>query len=245
MLAGTGPDGCVVKRDVAAASADAAASGACVPLSPMRRAIAARLQQSVREAPHFYVAIDADMTHAFAAREAAASKVTINDLLVKAVADTLARFPQLNCRLEGDTLRHLPEVNVGIAVGLDDGLVVPVLAQADRLTLEETAERTRTLIANARAGRLPVGAPSSFTVSNLGMHGVRWFSAIVNPPEVAILAVGAVREELALTSGGVVAVPTVTLTLSADHRVIDGQLAARFLQALKGRLEDAEAWSGD
>jgi pyruvate dehydrogenase E2 component (dihydrolipoamide acetyltransferase) len=117
-----------------------------------------------------------------------------------------------------------------------------VLAQADRLTLAETAERTRALIANARAGRVPAGVPSSFTVSNLGMYGVRWFSAIVNPPEVAILAVGAVRDELALTPAGVVAVPTVTLTLSADHRVVDGQLAARFLKALKARLEDLDAW---
>ena len=239
---GTGPDGCIVKRDVLAAAGDQDARGTSVPLSPMRRTIAARLQQSVREAPQFYVAIDVDMTHALAAREATVPRVSVNDLLVKATADTLARFPSLNCRLESDTLRYLPDVNLGLAVGIDDGLVVPVLAQADRLTLAETGERTRALIANARAGRLPIGAPSSFTVSNLGMYGVRWFSAIVNPPEVAILAVGAVRDELALAPTGVIAVPTVTLTLSADHRVVDGQLAAWFLRALKDRLEDPEAW---
>ncbi len=239
---GTGPDGCIVKRDVLAAGGADGRSGSSAPLSPMRRAIAARLQQSVREAPHFYVAIDAEMTHALAAREATETKVTVNDLFVKAAADTLAQFPQLNCRLEGDTLHYLTDVNLGLAVSVDDGLVVPVLAQADRLTLAETGERTRALIANARAGRLPAGSRSSFTVSNLGMYGARWFSAIVNPPEVAILAVGAVRDELALTPTGVVAVPTVTLTLSADHRVVDGELAARFLQALKERLEDGEAW---
>jgi len=232
-LTGSGPDGCVVKRDVLAGAAE----GAGVPLSPMRRAIAARLQQSVREAPHFYAAIDVDMTQALAAREASPAKVTVNDLIVNATAITLTRFPQLNCRLAGDTLHYLPEVNLGIAVSVEEGLVVPVLAQADRLTLAQTAERTRALIDAARAGRLPAGAPSSFTVSNLGMYGVRWFTAIINPPEVAILAVGALRDELALTPGGVVAVPTLTLTLSVDHRVIDGQLAARFLQALKQELE--------
>ena len=182
------------------------------------------------------------MTAALAVRESVGRTVTINDLLVKAAADTLAAFPQVNCRLEGDAVRYLDEVNVGIAVSVEEGLVVPVLAQVDKLSLVEVAERSRRLIDNARAGRLPVGVLSSFTVSNLGMHGVKWFTAIINPPEAAILAVGAIGDKLVLTETGVAAVPSLTLTLSCDHRLIDGALAARFLKALKDRLESTEAW---
>jgi pyruvate dehydrogenase E2 component (dihydrolipoamide acetyltransferase) len=231
-VVGTGPEGCIVKRDVAAVG-----SGEAVPLSPMRRAIAARLQQSVREAPHFYVTIDVEMTHALAAREASEPRVSINDLIVKAAADTLAEFPRLNCRLEGDTVHYLADANVGIAVSVEDGLVVPVLASANTLSLAEVAERTRALVANARAGRLPAGVRSGFTVSNLGMYGIKSFTAIINPPEAAILAVGAIEDKLVLAESGAVAVPALTLTLSADHRIIDGDLAARFLKALKERLE--------
>jgi len=239
-IVGTGPAGAIVKRDVLAAGRPAegdALRGSMVPLSPMRRAIATRLQESVRDAPHFTVGIEVDMTQALAARAAAPTRVTVTDLIVKAAADTLAQFPRLNCRLEGEALRYLADVNIGIAVGVEDGLVVPVLAQADQLSLAEVAERSRRLVESARSGRLPAGAPGSFTVSNLGMFGVTWFSAIINPPEVAILAVGAIQDRLALTAAGVVAVPILALTMSSDHRVVDGALAARFLQALKNRLE--------
>jgi len=234
-LEGSGPDGCVVKRDVLAV-------GRVVPLSPMRRAIAARLQESVREAPQFHAAIEVDMTAALAVREATEPRVTINDLIVKAAGDTLAEFPQLRCRLEGETIRYLEEVNLGIAVSVEDGLVVPVLTGADQLTLAEVGERSRGLIEAARAGRLPAGASSTFTVSNLGMFGVKWFSAILNPPEAAILAVGALEDRLVLNGAEVAAIPSLTLVLTCDHRVIDGQLAARFLQALKARVESPDAW---
>ena len=232
---GSGPDGCIVKRDVLAA-------GRVVPLSPMRRTIAARLQQSVREAPQFHAAIEVDMTAALAVRQGMGPAVTINDLVVKAAADTLAEFPRLRCRLEGDTVRYVEEVNIGIAVSVEDGLVVAVLTGADRLTLAQVAERSRRLIEGARSGKLPAGTPGTFTVSNLGMHGVKWFSAILNPPEAAILAVGALEDRLVLNGSGVAAVPSLTLVLTCDHRVIDGQLAARFLKALKDRVESADAW---
>ena len=239
-VTGTGPDGCIVKRDVLAVST--ATGGRAVPLSPMRRAIAERLQQNVREAPHFYVSIDVDMTHALVARDESKVDVSINDLVVKAVADTLADFPEVNCRLDDDTLHYLDEVNIGIAVSVEEGLVVPVLKRADRLSLAEVGERSRRLIEAARSGRLAAGVQSTFTVSNLGMYGVKSFSAIINPPEAAILAVGALDERLALRDAGVVAVPTVNLTLSSDHRIIDGVVAARLLAALKRRIEDSAAW---
>lgn len=246
-IAGTGPGGGIVKRDVVAAAGRLssgegdAVQGRAVPLSGMRRAIAARLQESVRQAPHFYVAIEVDMTQALAARRAAGTRVTVTDLIVKAAADTLAECPRLNCRLEDEAIQYLADINIGIAVSVEDGVVVPVLAQADKLSLAEVAEQSRRLTEGARAGRLPAGVRGSFTVSSLGMYGPTWFSAIINPPEVAILAVGAIHDTLVLTETGVAAVPTLTLTLSSDHRVVDGVLAARFLKALKDRLETWQA----
>jgi pyruvate dehydrogenase E2 component (dihydrolipoamide acetyltransferase) len=233
-VAGSGPDGCIVRRDVLPLDLH---EGALIPLSPMRRAIAARLSQSVREAPQFALAMDVDMTRALEVRASQPSRVSLNDLLVKACADALAASPRMNCRFEGDALHQLPDANVGIAVSVDDGLVVPVLERADALTLAEVAEESKRLIEAARAGRLAAGAQAALTVSNLGMYGVKWFRAIVNPGEAAILAVGAVEDRLVLTATGVEARPGVTLTLSCDHRIVDGALAAQFLGEVKRRLE--------
>jgi len=242
-LVGTGPEGCIVKRDVLGVTdhpGGEAPPGTTVPLSDMRRAMAARLQQSVREAPHFYVQVDVQMSRALAARQQSDTKVTVNDIIVKATADTLVQFPRLNCRLEGDTIHYLQETNVGIAVSVEDGLVVPVLARADTLTLADVAQQSRRLIDSAHAGRLPAGLQAGLTVSNLGMYGIKSFSAIINPPEAAILAVGAIEDKLVLSHAGIIAVPTLVLTLSSDHRIIDGDLAARFLKSLKDRLEALE-----
>ncbi|HQK94030.1 MAG TPA: dihydrolipoamide acetyltransferase family protein [Armatimonadota bacterium] len=240
-ITGTGPNGCVVKRDVLAAAGPP--PGGMVrpvaPLSDMRRAIGRRLQQSVREVPQFQVGIEVDMTLALAARQAQPAKVSINDVVVKACGDTLARFPAMNCQLDGDGVRYLDEANVGMAVRVDDGLVVPIVRCVDQLSLGELAARTRELIDSARAGRVPLGLRSALTVSNLGMYGIRWFTAIVNPPEAAIVAVGAIEDKLVLGPRGIMAVPTLALTLSVDHRLIDGALAARFLAAVKAQLEGA------
>lgn len=235
-LAGSGPDGCIVKRDVLE-QAEGAAGVVVRPLSPMRRALAARLTLSAREIPQFSVAMEVDMTRALAVRETTEPRATVTDVVVKAAADVLAQFPDVNCRLEGESVRYLADVNVGVAVSVDDGLVVPVLAGADGLGLAEVSVRLRELVANAREGRLAAGARGSFTVSNLGMYGVKSFTAIINPPEAAILAVGGISDRLVLCDGQVVAVPTATLTLSCDHRLIDGALAARFLKAVRERLE--------
>jgi pyruvate dehydrogenase E2 component (dihydrolipoamide acetyltransferase) len=235
-LAGSGPEGCIVKRDVVSDEAE----GTSVPLSPMRRALGARLQASMHDAPHFYVMMEVDMTRALLVRQETEPKATVTDVIVKATADTLAEFPRVNCRLEGDTVHYLAEVNIGIAVSVEEGLVVPVLRHANALSLAEVAAQSRQLIANAREGRLAAGTRSTFTISNLGMFGVKSFTAIINPPEAAILAVGAIEDKLVLRDTGVVAVPTLTLTLSSDHRVIDGALAASFLKALKERIESLE-----
>jgi pyruvate dehydrogenase E2 component (dihydrolipoamide acetyltransferase) len=247
---GHGPEGCIVLDDVRQAgtgmsTADAALLGTSQPMSRMRRAIADRLQQSMQQSPHFYVAMDVDMTNALAARERfnasrSGQKVTINDMIVKAAADTLARFPKVNCRMENGTLHYLKDVHVGVAVSLEDGLVVPVLANADKLPLAEVSQRTRSLVAEARSGKTGGGSQGTFTVSNLGMYGVKFFTAIINPPESAILAVGGIEDKLVLTPRGISAIPNMTLTLSSDHRVIDGGLAAQFLAALRDRLQLAD-----
>ena len=239
-LTGSGPNGCIVRRDVLAhraAPEGGSLRGTSAPLSPMRRALAARLQQSVRDIPQFAVTMEVDMTRALAVRETTEPKATITDVVVKAAADALADFPRLNCRLEGDTVRYLADVNIGIAVSVEEGLVVPVLARADTLGLAEVAAQSRRLFESSRAGRLAAGARSSLTVSNLGMFGAKSFTAIINPPEAAILAVGAIEDKIALRGSEVVAVPTLALTLSCDHRLLDGALAARFLKALRERLE--------
>jgi pyruvate dehydrogenase E2 component (dihydrolipoamide acetyltransferase) len=235
-LGGSGPDGCVVKRDVLA-TGEGGEGGTWEPLSPMRRAVAARLQQSVREAPHFYVSMDVDMTQALQARELCEPRASVNDVLVKAAAGALVEVRGLNCRLEGERIHYLAEVNVGIAVSVEGGLVVPVLARADMLGLAEIAAESRRLVASARDGRLAAGPRGTFTLSNLGMYGVKSFTAIINPPEAGILAVGGLEDRLVLREGAVVAVPTLTLTLSSDHRLVDGALAAQFLQAVRTRLE--------
>ncbi|MEI6500083.1 MAG: 2-oxo acid dehydrogenase subunit E2, partial [Armatimonadota bacterium] len=191
----------------------------------------------VRDIPQFTVTMEVDMTKALVARQSAEPRATVTDVIVKATADALVDFPRLNCRLEGDTVHYPAEVNLGIAVSLDDGLVVPVLQHVDTLSLAEVAAQSGPLIANARAGRLAAEARSTFTVSNLGMFGVKSFTAIINPPEAAILAVGAIADKLVLRETGVAAVPTLTLALTCDHRLLDGALAACFLQALRQRLE--------
>lgn len=244
-LIGSGPEGCVVRNDVARARGNTSAGlvDRLEQCSPMRRTIAARLQQSIREAPHFCVSMDVDMTRVMLRRAklnadpAATAKISLNDFMIKAVAMTLLEFPRLNSRLEGDALHYLEEINIGIAVGTDEGLLVPVVPAADRLSLGRIAEEARRLATEARAGRLSGATRGTFTISNLGMYGVRQFNAIINPPECAILAVGAIRETLQLTPTGIVAVPIMTLTLSADHRVVDGMLAAQFLAALREKLE--------
>ena len=244
LIAGSGPEGCIVKADVERAGTAAdGAEGKKVLLTKMRRTIAARLAQSKHDAPHFYVAMDVDMAAALALRErlnaAGGIRISINDMIVKAVADALARFPQVNCRFDGDGVTYLDKINIGIAVALDDGLTVPVLPHADRLTLTRIAEQSTQLVAAAREGRMLNQAVGTFTVSNLGMLGVKWFTAIINPPESAILAVGAIEQKLTLNNdNSIVAKPTLTLTLSSDHRVIDGALAARFLAFIRDALQN-------
>ena len=210
------------------------------PLSRMRLAIAERMTQSFRDVPQYSVSSDIDMTAANAARTAAG--VSYADVLISAVGRTLRDHPRLVARYDPDGLIPADGIHIGIAVALEDGLLVPVLRDADTKDVAVISREREALQDWARAGKVPVDAlvGAVFTISNLGAQGVDRFTAIVNPPESAILAVGRVRDTVVARDGSVAVAPVVTLTLSVDHRVTDGAQAAMFLADLEGRLASVE-----
>jgi pyruvate dehydrogenase E2 component (dihydrolipoamide acetyltransferase) len=255
-VTGTGPEGLVRVADVEAAAGSpqphppVAPGGDVeeVPLSAMRRVVARRLVESMQSAPHFYltVSVDAEPLLAFRAelnRQLAPRdeglKVSVNDLIVKACAVLLRASPDVNVSFGGDKLLRHRRVHVGIAVAVDGGLVVPVVRDADQKSLTQVAREAGELIGRARAGKLAgddVGG-GTFTVSNLGMFGIEQFTAVINPPEAAILAVGVALPEPVATDDGVEVRRRMRLTLSIDHRALDGATGAAFLQRLKTTLE--------
>ncbi len=261
-VSGSGPGGRVLSTDVAVAKPAAKgekseAKKAAVtiprptgpvgdavtrPLSKMRKAIATNLQMSKQTVPHFYVkvTVDAGPLLAFAKAQKAATGCSVNDVVMAGLARTMSAYPAMRSRWGTDGITELPTANIGIAVGIEDGLVVPVVMQVDRLSLGELAAETKRVVEAARKGKLENLGRASFTVSNLGMFGVEEFSAIINPPEAGILAVSAAREEVIVANGAMRPGRVMTLTLSADHRIVDGLLAAQFVQALKGVLEAPE-----
>ncbi|WP_131763571.1 dihydrolipoamide acetyltransferase family protein, partial [Actinomadura fibrosa] len=216
-----------------------------VPLNRFRKVAARRLTESKRDAPHFYLnrEVDAGALLAFRAtvNEALApAKVSVNDLVVKAVATALREHPAVNVSYTEEALLFHKRVHVGVAVAVEDGLVVPVVRDADRKSVSEIGRETRELAGRAREGKLSAQEMSggTFSVSNLGMFGVGSFSAVINPPEAAILAVGAVRDEPVVRDGQVVPGRRMAVTLSVDHRACDGATAARFLARLAELLEN-------
>lgn len=253
-LRGTGPEGSVLADDVLrAATGTSAASPAAsveaaqeiIPLSPMRRIVGERMAQSKLSAPHFYVSIDVDMSAVRKLRiewrqrgdEAIPS---INDFILLACARALKDFPLVNSTYTGQGINQHADINIGMAVALEEGLVVPVLRNADRLSLTELATQSRELIDKAQTKKLfPLDYEGgTFTVSNLGMLGVDSFIAIINPPQCAILAVGRVAPRVVADEGMFAIKSLMTATLSADHRVVDGAIGARFLRQVKERLEN-------
>ena len=214
--------------------------------TPLARAVARRLVESMRSAPHFYLTsvVDAEALLGFRAdlnrQLEGERKVSVNDLIVKACATLLRANPELNVSFGGDKLLFHRRVHVGIAVAVEGGLVVPVVRDPDRKTLTQVAREARELIGRAREGRLAAEdlGGGTFTVSNLGMFGIEQFTAVINPPEAAILAVGAILPEpVAVDDGAVEVRRRMRLTLSIDHRALDGATGAGFLQQLKAALE--------
>ena len=240
--AGTGPDGRLISTDLPAqgeASAQDAEGTSRVALTPMRKAIGTALLKSTQTIPHFYAEITVDAAPMMAYYRACKAdfKCSVNDVIVHACGAAIDEFPSFRSQLAGNDMITFPSANIGIAIGTDDGLLVPVVLGVDSMDLQQTAAATRDAIGQARQGKLVNMGKGVFTISNLGMFGTERFSAIINPPEAAILAVGAVRDEAVVRDGNLVAGQVCTLTLSCDHRIIDGVQAAQFLARLKELLE--------
>jgi pyruvate dehydrogenase E2 component (dihydrolipoamide acetyltransferase) len=231
----------------AAAPASEADDVEKVPLPTMQRVAAARLTQSKQEAPHIYLTRAVDVTELLALRgtlntslaAAGGPKLSVNDLVVKAVAGALRAHPEINVSFAGDSVLRHRRVHVGVAVAVPSGLLVPVVRDADRKSVSEIAAETREKSARARDRKLRPEEMSggTFTVSNLGMYGIEQFTAVINPPEAAILAVGAAAEEIRPRDGVPVVRSIMRITLSCDHRVVDGATGAVFLQTLTAMLE--------
>ncbi|MEC7558372.1 MAG: pyruvate dehydrogenase complex dihydrolipoamide acetyltransferase [Pseudomonadota bacterium] len=256
-LSGSGPHGRILRRDVEAAETAPAAVRPAVdqavvqgastlePNSQMRRIIASRLQESKQTAPHFYLTVDCEIDALLAARRQMNDqapegvKISVNDLLIRAAAMALIKVPKANASWEGQNTRLFTHADIAMAVAVDGGLVTPVIWAAEKKGLAEIASVSRDLATRARDGKL---APEeftggSFTISNLGMYGVREFAAVINPPQGAILAVGAGEQRPVVKDGQLAVATVMTVTLSADHRVVDGAVGAEWLQAFKGYVE--------
>jgi pyruvate dehydrogenase E2 component (dihydrolipoamide acetyltransferase) len=256
-VTGTGPNGRIVRRDVesyraapAAGTVDSETASSAggyrdVPLTGMRRAIAQRLTESKSTIPHFYVTAHVHADRLLALRQEVNSssprKISVNDFVVKAVAAALVAVPAANASWNGDSIRYFDSVDVAVAVAVQNGLLTPVLRGVERLGLVELSTQIAQLADGARSGRLQQHEleGGSFAVSNLGMHGVDEFSAIINPPQAGILAVAAAKPQPVVGDDGQLAVGNVmTMTLSADHRVVDGAVAAEWIAVLVDRLQN-------
>ena len=247
-LNGSGPEGRVLSTDVA--GAQPAAKAPALPggmvrraMSKMRKAIAVNLQTSKQTVPHFYVkvTINADPLFSFYRARKIETGCTLNDVILLAVGKTVGEFAAFRSRVEGSDIVELPNANIGVAVSIDDGLVVPVVTGVEVMTLGQLATETKRVVESARKGKIENMGKGVFTISNMGMLGVEEFSAIINPPESGILAISAVRESVIVKDGAMKAGRVMTMTLSVDHRVVDGAVAAVFMAKLRERLEAPEA----
>jgi pyruvate dehydrogenase E2 component (dihydrolipoamide acetyltransferase) len=252
-LRGTGPEGRIVAEDVEQAGAAPSVGAPAAPgevevveLTRMRQTIARRLTEAW-QAPHFQIAVSADMRAAIRLREALVARTgdegvrpTYSDILTKVCALALMRHRAVNAHFVEGQVRIFPTANVGIAVAVPDGLIVPVIPNCEAKPIPEIADARADIVERARAGKLQTAdlVNGTFTISNLGMFGVERFIAVLNPPQVAILAVGAIDERAVVEDGQVVAQPRLELTLSCDHRAVDGAVAAQFLADVKAFLEE-------
>ena len=256
-VAGSGDGGRIVKRDVEQFSPAAASSKPAsvfvpagkesftdTPVSQMRKVIARRLAESKFSAPHFYLTIEIDMDNAMAARSAinasGDAKVSFNDFVVKACSMALRKHPSINSAWLGDTIRTNHHIHIGVAISVEDGLLVPVVRFADQKGLQQISAEVKDYAAKAKAKKLQPAdwEGNTFTISNLGMFDIDQFTAIINPPDACILAVGSIQQKPVVKNGAVVPGNVMKVTLSCDHRVVDGVAGAEFLKTLKANLEN-------
>ena len=261
-ISGTGENGRIIKRDVEAFSPRQGAVGTTstdpvvlptvvgqesyedIALSQMRKTIAKRLSESKFTAPHFYLTMEINMDKAMDARksmnEVAPVKISFNDIIIKAVAASLRQNPEVNVSWQGDTLRKNHHIHIGVAVAVDEGLLVPVVRFADNKSLSHISAEVKELAKKAANKQLQPAdwEGNTFTISNLGMFGIEEFTAIVNPPDACILAVGGIKQTAVVKGGELVPGNVMKVTLSCDHRAVDGAVGAAFLKTLQGLLED-------
>ena len=261
-IKGSGPGGRVVKRDLEGAKAtvsNAAATTAWtseeneykdLPTSQMRKSIAKRLVTSIGPVPTFYLTVEVDMNRVIGARESMNNmleedgyRISVNDIVLKAVAAALRQHPNCNAQWHDSFVRRFNAVHLGVAVAIDEGLITPVIRNAHAKGIMQIAAEVRELAGRARTKKLMPDeyTGSTFSVSNLGMFGIQEFTAIINPPEAGILAVGGIEETPLVVNGEVKVCPRMRITMSCDHRVIDGAQGARFLATLKSMLEEPTA----
>ena len=259
-ISGSGPKGRIIKADLdqaPAISSPVATSKASLPQavgedssvienSQMRKVIASRLQQSMQDSPHFYVNMDIDIGAMLAARKTLNDhapegvKISVNDMIIKAAATALMRVPEVNASWEGEQTRRFNHADISVAVAIEGGLITPIIRHAEEKGLEAISSEVAALAKRAHDGKL---APEeytggSFTISNLGMFGVTSFTAVINPPQAAILAIGAGEERAVVRNGQLAVATMMTATLSSDHRVVDGANAARFMKVFKEIVEN-------
>ena len=258
-IRGTGPEGRVTKRDIdnylreqqlfrfrRLVSPREGEPGSREELSKMRKTIAHRMAASKKEIPHFYVTMEIDMDEAvnlkrsLEATELFDEEISYNDIVVKAVALALGRYPRINASFEDDGIIIHPHINIGVAVAVEDGLLLPVIKQCELLTLPEIARAAHQLVSKSGRGGFTADELSgaTFTISNMGMIGVEHFSAVIVPPQAAILAVSAIKDHAVVRNAQLAVAKTMMVTISCDHRIIDGIVAARFLAELKRFLEN-------
>ena len=254
---GTGESGRIVKKDVEEAIKSGPSTTSAmsqvqymvgqseeIPVSQMRKAIARRLSESKFQAPHFYLTVECDMARTIDARKAfnalGGSKISFNDIVIKACAIALRKHPMINSSWKGDKIIRHGEINIGVAVAVDEGLLVPVVRNADQKPMSLINAEVREYAGRAKDKRLKPDEMSgnTFTISNLGMFGIEEFTAIINPPDACIMAVGTIVQKPIVRDGQIVVGNMMKLTLSCDHRVVDGAKGALFLQTVKSNLEN-------
>lgn len=251
-VSGSGPEGRIIKRDIEEFTGGTGSynvpqveSFEEVPVSQMRKTIAKRLAESKYSAPHFYLTMELDMSRAMAVREAintdiAPDKVSYNDMVLKAVAASLKKHPKVNSSWLGDRIRYNHHVHIGVAVAVDEGLLVPVVRFADGKSLRTIGAEVREFAKKAKDKKLQPAdwEGNTFTISNLGMFGIDEFTAIINPPDACILAIGGIQEKPVVRNGQIVPGHIMKVTLSCDHRVVDGVTGAQFLNTFKTYIEE-------
>ncbi len=253
MVRGSGEHGRIIKRDIENYNGGGMSAPAFVgtesfseePVSQMRKVIASRLSESKFTAPHFYLTIEMNMDATIEGRkiinkQIAPAKISFNDLVIKAVAKSLRKHPKVNSSWLGDRIRYNDHINIGVAVAVDEGLLVPVVRYADGKTLTQIGTEVREFAGRAKAKKLQPEdwEGNTFTISNLGMFGIDEFTAIVNPPDACIMAVGTIVEKPVVKNGQIVVGNTMKVTLSCDHRVVDGAVGSAFLKTFRDYMEN-------